>query len=367
MSKHIVIDAREYSSSSGRYVRNLIRNLESIDNHNHYTILISAKDELVYSPSNPNFIKKLVNFPKFSLSEQFAFRSFLRQLRPDLVHFAFAQQPIFYRKLKITTIHDLTPLSFNLGIGPLGKIMFLGKRNLFRAVLKSAVRRSARTIAPTRFVKEDILHRFGTDSNRVAVTLESADPISEKQQPIPNLVNKRFILYVGRAQHHKNLARLIRATESLSNQHPDLLLVLAGKKDAAYNALQTLCEQRGLKNIVFTDFVSEGELRWLYDNCQAYVFPSLSEGFGLPGLEAMLHEAPVISSNATCLPEVYGDAALYFNPYDTEDMALKIDRVLRDTQLQKKLITRGKTQLGKYSWRKMAEQTLDVYAKALGN
>jgi glycosyltransferase involved in cell wall biosynthesis len=117
--------------------------------------------------------------------------------------------------------------------------------------------------------------------------------------------------------------------------------------------------------VIFTGFVSEGELKWLYQNCVAYVFPSLSEGFGLPALEAIVSGAPVASSNATCLPEVYGDAAHYFDPLNVEDMAAKVGDIIDDPKLRAELIAKGKKQAAKYSWRRMAEQTLAVYNRAL--
>jgi glycosyltransferase involved in cell wall biosynthesis len=143
-------------------------------------------------------------------------------------------------------------------------------------------------------------------------------------------------------------------------------LVLAGKKDQNYKLIEAKAKEGNLLDgVIFTGFVSEGELRWLYENCSAYIFPSLSEGFGLPGLEAMMHGAPVVSSNATCLPETHGDAAHYFDPLDTEDIAKKISEVLDDIKLRKELIEKGKKQAAKYSWRRMAEQTLAVYNKVL--
>jgi glycosyltransferase involved in cell wall biosynthesis len=107
------------------------------------------------------------------------------------------------------------------------------------------------------------------------------------------------------------------------------------------------------------------QLKWLHQNARAYVLPSLSEGFGLPGLEAMAHGCPLVSSNATCLPEVYGDAALFFNPNDEEDMALKIERILYDKQFVAELKKREAQQIKKYSWERMAEQTLNVYKRFL--
>ena len=143
------------------------------------------------------------------------------------------------------------------------------------------------------------------------------------------------------------------------------MLVLVGKKDINYERLEQQSRADLINNIVFTDFVSESQLRWLYENCSAYVFPSLSEGFGLPAIEAMVHGAPVVSSDATCLPEIYGDAALYFDPLDTTDMANKIEELLENKKLAKDLIEKGYKQAAKYSWERMAKQTLIVYEKAL--
>jgi glycosyltransferase involved in cell wall biosynthesis len=103
----------------------------------------------------------------------------------------------------------------------------------------------------------------------------------------------------------------------------------------------------------------------MYEHTAAYVFPSLSEGFGLPGLEAMAHGAPVASSNATCLPEIYGEAAHYFNPTDAGDMAVKIAAVVNNPDLRAELIKNGRKQAAKYSWAKMAAETLEIYEQAL--
>ena len=171
---------------------------------------------------------------------------------------------------------------------------------------------------------------------------------------------------MGRPQPHKNLERLIQAFANLKEKHPELLLVLAGRKDKVYDGYIKTAEHLGVKErVVFTGYVNEGQLKWLYKGCRAYIFPSLSEGFGLPGLEAMRHDAPVISGNATCLPEIYGEAAYYFNPLDVHDMTKSIDTVLTDNNIRNKLIKAGREQVKKYSWEKMARETLAIYEKAL--
>jgi glycosyltransferase involved in cell wall biosynthesis len=172
-------------------------------------------------------------------------------------------------------------------------------------------------------------------------------------------------MYIGRPTTHKNLRRLINAYLQLKQSHPELQLVLAGKIDTNYKRTARYVKKLDAPDVTFTDYVSDGQLRWLYENCAAYVFPSLSEGFGLPGLEAMACGAPVVSSNATCLPEIYGEAAAYFDPRDVEDMTKVINKVLTRPELREQLIAEGKKQVAKYSWRRMAEQTLTIYKAVL--
>jgi glycosyltransferase involved in cell wall biosynthesis len=199
----------------------------------------------------------------------------------------------------------------------------------------------------------------------VVVTYEGSDKISEEPEPLLELEDKKFIMYVGRPTPHKNLYRLVSAFVELKKTNPELKLVLAGKKDANYKKLIKWVEDKSIEDVVFTGFIPDSKLRWLYENCQAYVFPSLSEGFGLPGLEAMRHGAPVVSSNATCLPEIYGNAAIYFDPFNVDDMAQKIDSVLKSPAKAKTLVEKGFEQLKNYSWKKMAQETLDIYKNVL--
>ncbi len=361
--KHVVIDARELRTSSGRYVERLLHYLQQLDSKHRYTILVKPEDMAGWQPTNPNFQKLSCPHKEFTADEQQGLNRQITALHADLVHFAFAQQPVRYRGRVVTTIHDLTTLRF---INPAKqRLVYRLKQRVYAYVIKHAARKSVRLITPSQFVKEDVAAFSGVRAEKIIVTHEAADRIPDAPEALPALQNKRFIMYVGRPTPHKNLERLIEAFSLLQAQHPGLVLVLAGKKDANYRAIEAGVQAKGLKNILFAGFISEGQLRWLYEHCAAYVFPSLSEGFGLPGLEAMIHEAPVVSSNASCLPEIYGEAAHYFDPLDTGAMADAINEVLTDKTLRQKLIKDGAAQAQKYSWRRMAEQTLEVYDQAL--
>jgi len=167
-------------------------------------------------------------------------------------------------------------------------------------------------------------------------------------------MKKPFLVYTGNLYPHKNVGVLIQAAEKI-------------KINVAIVCARSVFEKR-LPVSPYAHFLgrlSDEELVKLYHEASAFIFPSLIEGFGLPGLEAMAVGLPVIAARASCLPEIYGDAALYFDPHDVDDLVAKIKLLLSDEKLRSTLITRGKSQAKKYSWRKMAAQTWQIYQKEL--
>ncbi len=361
---HIVIDAREYTSSTGRYMFRLLQYLSQLESDHNFTILLKPKDMDVYDFHNPRFKKVACSHKEFTFDEQFGLLKQINALKPDLVHFGKDHQPVLYRGLVVTTMHDLTTARFRNIAKPW--YIFKFKQLVYKQVIRAVAHKSRAILTPTEFVKQDMVHFSGAPEDKITVTYESADAIPDPPESISELEGKPYIMYVGRPTPHKNLGRLIEAFTELQKSQPELRLVLAGKMDVLYARHRQYVEDHAIPNVVFTDFVSEGQLRWLYEQCRAYVFPSLSEGFGLPGLEAMIHGAPVVSSNATCLPEVYGDAAHYFDPLSVPEMVRAISDVLRDDALRSRLVAEGFKQVQKYSWYRMAEQTLKIYNKVLG-
>ncbi len=363
--KKIVIDARESGTTTGRYIDKLIENLHAIGLQRSYEVTLLVKPHRLdyYAGIAPGFSREICLHKEFTFAEQIGLKAQIEKLAPDLVHFPAVQQPVWYRGAVVTTMQDLTTLRFRNPAKNL--VIFTIKQWIYRWVNQRVARQSKLLITPTEFVKQDIVAFSGVSPDKITVTLESADDLPAPGKPLPGLQGERFIMYVGRPTPHKNLERLVDAFALLHKNKPDLHLVFVGKKDVNYDRLASMVSNRGIGRVVFTGFITDEQLRWLYEHCRAYVFPSLSEGFGLPALEAMRHGAPVVSSDATCLPEVYGDAALYFDPLDSADMAAKIDTVLSDEDLRQGFIDKGHIQVGKYSWRRMAEQTLEVYKKAL--
>lgn len=287
------------------------------------------------------------------------------RLKPDLVHFTMTQQPLSYFGNIVTTTHDLTMLRF---VRPKGKnivvhwIKMLGYRLLFW----SAHHKSKVIIVPTNFVKEDLSQYQPFTADKIALTYEASEPpIKDKAEPVPG-VAKPFIFHVGSPFPHKNIERLIEAYEILLQKNPNLKLVLAGKREHYFEKLEEWHKDRSsYRSTIYTGFIPDSQLKWLYKNAEAYVLPSLSEGFGLPGLEAMTHGCPVVSSSATCLPEVYGEAAVYFDPYDVQDIVKKIEEMLGSGDLSDSLKKKGFDQIQHYSWEKMTNETHNIYISLL--
>lgn len=361
--KLIVIDARESGTSTGRYVDKLIENLHK--QNQDYIFKLLAKDHRVeYLKSiAPSFEIIPANVREFTFGEQLDLKKIVKQQKADLVHFPAVQQPVFYKGNVVTTMQDLTTVRFR---NPAKNwLVFTIKQQIYKWVNKRVARKSVRVITPTEFVREDVARYCDIPRSKITATLEAGDVIPDKPKPIAKLKNKRFILFVGRPAANKNLNRLVDAFEILQEKDPGLWLVFTGKLNSEYEKLRQYSKGKS-SQVLFTDFASEAELKWLYQNTAVYAFPSLSEGFGLPPLEAMINgKAPVVSSNATCLPEVLQDAALYFDPLDVQDMADKIGRVLSNKALSKSLGEKGYKLAQTYSWERMAKQTMEVYKKAL--
>ena len=362
--KRVVIDARESGTSTGRYIDKLVEHLAVLKPQLEVIVLTKPHRVDYLKKVAPSFDIQVADYKEFTFAEQLGLKHRIKKLQPDLVHFGKDHQPILYRGKVVTTMHDLTTARFrNPNKNPL---VFKFKQLVYKFVVRRVARKSVAILTATRFVKDDVVAYTGVSSDKVFVTPEAADPFDEPAEPIKAFEGKDFIMFNGRPLPHKNLERLIQAFARLHASHPDLYLMIAGKKDRSHATYEALARQLKVDDrVILTDWITDGQLKWAMEHTRAYVYPSLSEGFGLPPLEAMLNGAPVIASNTTCIPEVLGDAAHYFDPLDIQGMTDAINEVLTDKDLRAKLIKRGADQVKKYSWRRMAEQTLTVYEQVL--
>jgi len=364
MSQHIVIDGRNRRSSTGRYTDRLVTHLQTIDTTNRYTILVQPDDN--WPMTSPNFTTLPCPFPQFSFNptDQIRFARQLYRLKPDLVHFTMTQQPLLYFGKIVTTTHDLTMFKF-VRRGSTPKPLFWLKMELYHFLMWWSHRKSNRIIVPTNTTAREVGDFQPFTKKRLVVTYEASEPPLKKLVK-PEGVSGDFIMCLGTAFPHKNLATMIEAFDLLHATHPSLKLYLVGKTEKHYEELQELAKRHpSYDHIVFTGFLPDEQAGWLYSHCRAYVLTSLSEGWGLPPLEAMTYGAPVVCGKVSVMPEVNGDAAYYFDPHSPADVATKVGHILDDNGLREKHIKAGLKQVKKYSWRQMAEQTFAVYLDVL--
>lgn len=368
MSKayHIVVDGRIIGTGTGNYLNRTLDELQKLDTTNNYTIILNQKGANFWQPKAQNFKVYITDIKNFSLSEQTKLPQQIKALKPDLVHFAFQVSPFLYRGAKIFSVLDLTQLRFLNSVqqNPFKQKLRTLKQKLLAANIKYSINSADHILTISNYVRKELIKKYKIADDRISTTHNAADPItSNKPVPVLELEGKDYICYVGTAFEHKNLRTLIEGFKILKQTHPNLNLAFAGRKDAFYEALAN--DYSNVPDIHFLGFISDEQLVWLYQHARAYVFPSFSEGFGLPSLEAMRYSCPVASSDATCLPEINGKAAVYFNPSSAEDLREAVDRILNDAELRTNLIKLGKEQVAKYSWKKCAQETLDVYKTVL--
>jgi glycosyltransferase involved in cell wall biosynthesis len=362
----IVIDGRMLGwTGIGRYTKALLEELEQLDRSNEYAVLIQRKDWGTWEPSSPNFHKVEANSEPYRLGEQLKLPGLIKRLRPDLVHFLSFNAPIMYSGPRITTIHDTTLLDFKNYRGGGSRILLYElKYRAMRVVFWRSMRASEQLITDTEYGKQELVKRGYAPAAKIAAIHlgpPSLPPAKAATQPTKS---GDYLLYVGNLYPNKNLRRLIATLPLLRRQHPHLRLVIVGQADVYAAQLAAYADELGVGGAVsLTGFVSDAELAGYYHQAKLYVFPSLSEGFGLPPLEAMALGLPVAAADTSCLPEVLGQAAAYFNPHDPAEMARVIGDLLASPKRLAELRQRGYKHVKTFSWKRMAEQTLALYPK----
>jgi glycosyltransferase involved in cell wall biosynthesis len=368
----IGIDARFYGpigKGLGRYTQKLIESLEKIDRENQYYVFLKSENFDEYEPKNPNFQKVLADFRWYTLSEQIKYPKLLRRYKLDLVHFPHFNVPIFYFGKFIVTIHDLILLNFpTVRSTTLSPILYWFKFWAYKIVINSAIYRSNRIIAVSKFTKNDILKNYSRiPQEKIKVTYEACDeycffnPQKEEKVLERYGIMKPYFLYVGNAYPHKNPERLMRAFKKLEHHPGKVKIVFVGADDYFYQRLKILQEEEKINNVVFAGFVPDYDLDLIFRKSVAYIRPSFYEGFELPPLEAMARGVPVICSDHSCAKEILQDSARYFEAKDTDDLVRAVEEVFENEKLREDLIQKGYEQVKKYSWKNMAEKTLEIY------
>lgn len=367
----IGIDARMLGPKQGgigRYVEQLIRQLASPETSYKFVIFLRKKNWNSVIEA-PNVKKVLADIPWYGWREQLLLPGIIKKEKVDLMHFPHWNIPFFYRKPFVVTIHDLLLLHYpTRSASTLGPVTYFFKNLAYKIILRHAITNSRHIIAPSEFTKNDILKNFEVKPENITVTHLAPMPVSNQETKIDLQakynISKPYVLYVGVAYPHKNLDGLISAWKIFCAKHGNSYqLVLVGRNNYFYERLKTMTV--GNNDIIFTGYIQDDDLPAIYRGASLYVFPSFYEGFGLPPLEAMRYSAPVVSSNATCLPEILKDAAAYFDPHNTEDMADAIWRVMNDQNLRETLSKNGVQLIHNYLWETTARTTLGAYNNVL--
>lgn len=282
---------------------------------------------------------------------------YLHKPRPDVFFSPTHYAPRFSPVPTIMSIMDLSYLHY--------PEMFK-KSDLFqlRNWTSYSIKKVAKILTISRASKDDIIKAYKVLEDKIVVTypgiklkttMQNSKLLKEKYK-----IDGNYILFVGTLQPRKNIVRLIKAFSKLKDRNA-VNLVIVGKKGWMYEDILRSPRQFNVEDRVkFLEFVSDEDLSFFYKNALFFVLPSLYEGFGLPVLEAMNYGCPVITSNISSLPEAGGDAALYVDPKNVDDIAEKIELLLNDEKLRKQMIDKGYKQVKKFSWEKTAKETLKV-------
>jgi glycosyltransferase involved in cell wall biosynthesis len=359
--KTICIDARMWGvkhTGIGVYVEQLIANLPQSKDY-QVVLVVTPESE---KELRLNRFKKYVAYRHpYSNLAQFEMVWLLWKIKPDVLHVPHFTIPVLWSGKIIITIHDLIKhISKGADTTTRHPLIYWFKYFQYLLIVWFAVSRAERIIVPTTYWQEILMANYNLPKEKIAVTSEGvSEEFFNKTYVNIDLPEKPYVLYVGNVYPHKNLNTLLAAIGKLNGS---MLLIIVCARSIFTQRAEKLIEKHNLQKWVkFLGSVSEKELVSLYKNARALVFPSLIEGFGLPGLEAMAVGTPVIAANSSCLPEVYEDAAEFFEPLDSSQLAQKIAEVHSNIKLRTTLIAKGKKQVKKYSWAKMAQQTWQIY------
>ena len=384
--RRILIDARHVRDFGiGTYIRNLVRSLAAIDRQSHYTLITRNLDDPEFRELPPNFECAVFKRPDDKFLTDISFPFFVRRCHADLVHVPLNEVPLGMPHPYIVTIHDVGSLVFSKDRGV--------RNTIRRSHMRRALERAARLIAVSNATRRDVETVLGIPAGCIRTIYNAPDPafrqpkspaiacIGEQTYEYPPEIQRileryqiqyPFLLYAGRTNPQKNIPRLVEAFAVLRGDlvkhalYKDLRLIIIGDEISKYPSLRHAVIQSRVEHAVrFLGFVPIETLRVFYQAAEAFVFPSLYEGFGLPPLEAMSCGTPVVASDVSALAEVIGDAALIVNPENVFDIARGIREVLLDREVRGTLVRRGFEQVKRFSWERTASEVLETYREIL--
>jgi len=361
----------------GRYTKELVLNLLKIDKKNNYFLFLRQSKGREIKKSK-RIEKVFFDTPHYSLKEQFLFPRKIAKYNLDLFHFPHFNVPIFlWRTPFIVTIHDLIKHFFKgRTVTTRNPLTYSIKRVGYHLVIDKAIKKAKAVIIPSHFVKDQVVVHYPGVEDKVMVIYEGVGRSFKLQGSSFKLqgskilkkykIKKPYFIYVGNVYPFKNVYLLLQAIKYLNDLNHlknNIQLVIVCSRDVFWKRLERQVKKLGLgKEVVMPGQLSDKDLSILLKKASAFVTASLMEGFGLPGLEALSTGCPVLAARAGSLPEIYGEAAIYFDPQNVNDLVGKMKKVLQLNKNERNIIIKkGRKQSKKYSWEKTAEETLGTY------
>lgn len=367
---------KTYKAGIHWYAYNLVHHLANIDRENVYIFYdfvfkeFRAKKRLMatFLPQQDNFKKNLYKFP-LSLTKYIPIEFFTGRI--DMIHAVAPKIKIYFtlKARRIVTIHDIIPwLEIKTNVN--WRVLNPEEQRRKAELIEKSILKSHKIIAVSENTKRDIIKHFSITPLKIAVIYEGTDEIFKPVQHTKKIeevkkkynINKRFILTTGNYTPRKNLGRLLSGFERIRRKNTCQLVIFGNiKQQSEWFEVFERLPANIKKDVIFTGYVFLDDLPYLYSGAEFFIYPSLYEGFGLPPLEAMSCGCPVITSNTSSLPEVVGDAGILIDPYNVDEIAENMERLLLDEKLREELKIKGLERAKQFTWEKTARETLKVY------
>jgi len=372
--KRILIDGTSVSSKTDgltTYIINLIKYFpeESFSDFEYWILLNPGVQNIELDKfkvsSKYNFIELAIS--PVGPSRDWSMYRFLRKQkgRFDLIHITSNMYP-FFLKGGISTIHDLIFRKYLNG----SKVFSKMAQFYINQIVKNCLKKAKFVITISEFTKNEVCKEYNLKNycNKITVIHEGWEHMMQKPNKADTVpkIDSPYLFYLGTLRKHKNITNLLTAFQIASTKIPvNVKLAISG--NTAHMDVKNLAVVKKIneknERVIFTGYLSDTDLENYYKNAAAFIFPSLSEGFGIPVLEAFYHNCPLLCSNTTSLPEIAGDAALYFDPSNPEDIAKSIIHFFASPLLADAMRVAGKERLKLFSWVQTSKQTVDLYHK----
>ena len=364
----VLVDARAlYVSGIGRYLREILRGVLTDQRFVRITLLgePAALWEFAAEEGDAADRINILPYPEHLYSPRTQFAWLWLRARgltdADVAFFPHYDTPAFGLPARsVVTVHDL--IHFQVP-----ELFPAWRRAVASRLFSRAVSRAARVITVSEATQRDLQRRIPAAMSKTEVVPNGVSTVFRPlsgSAAAPNPLQGApgpFLLCVGNRKPHKNLSAAVESLALLRPQKPDLRLVIVGRAFPGWDEVVRRAEELGVREAVLeVDEVSDDHLRWLYGHCEALLFPSLYEGFGLPILEAMACGAPVVASNRSSVPEVVGDAGFLVDPCDPAAMAAALRALDRDPALRREMSMRGQERARQFTWERAARRTADI-------